>query len=170
MTNKNYRKVALIACSNGFGHIRRMLTLSKALIEVGVKPTLFAPIDKSKFLINLEKIPSPYLIDFNTNTSIDNWILSKNDYNWISDLPNMSEYDVIVCDNLIEILKLRSDAWLVGSFIWQFALPDIHSSKIEFANNLLKKYKPKMISSDLFLPSYLNEKTKLHKVGLFTFD
>ena len=37
------KNIALIACSNGYGHIRRLLLLAKALHNYGTNPVLYAP-------------------------------------------------------------------------------------------------------------------------------
>ena len=40
------KSVALIACSNGLGHIRRVLLLAKALANKQLEVTIYAPLTK----------------------------------------------------------------------------------------------------------------------------
>lgn len=161
-------KVALIACSNGMGHVRRMLALAKSLNELGANPVLLAPKEKCERLIALNNSFKPKIINFQSTTKNKDWLSGKAD-NWTKDLPDLSGYDSIVSDNLLEILRIRKDAWLSGSFIWQYALSGITTDKIKSAEKILSKYYPRMISSSLFSADYLYKKTRLFNVGLFSF-
>jgi len=161
-------KVALIACSNGMGHVRRMLALAKSLNELGALPILLAPKEKCERLIKLYNSFKPQIINFESATKYNDWLLGKAD-NWIQDLPDLSDYDSIVSDNLLEVLLIREDAWISGSFIWQYALSGIASNQVRNADKILNQYNPRMISSNLFAADYLAKKTRLFKVGLFSF-
>ena len=166
---KKQTKVALIACSNGMGHIRRMLALASSLNELGATPYLFAPKRKSEKLIKLNNSYMPKIIDFKSATQYDDW-LNGNAYNWTHYLPDLSDYDSIVSDNLLEILYIRKDAWISGSFLWQYSLSGIASDNVKNAEKILNQFNPKMISSSLFSADYLYKKTRLFKVGLFSFS
>ena len=161
-------KVALIACSNGMGHVRRMLALAKSLHELGADPVLLAPKEKSERLIALNNSFKPKIINFQSKTRINDWLSGKA-YNWAQTLPDLSIYHSVVSDNLLEILHIRKDAWLSGSFIWQYALSGIASNQVRNADKILNQYNPRMISSTLFAADYLAKKTRLFKVGLFSF-
>lgn len=167
MTQKK-TKVALIACSNGMGHVRRMLALAKSLNELGALPILLAPKEKCERLIKLYNSFKPKIINFESATKYNDWLLGKAD-NWIQDLPDLSDYDSIVSDNLLEALLIREDAWLSGSFLWQYSLSGIASEKVKNAEKILSKYNPRMISSSLFSAEYLYKKTRLFNVGLYSF-
>ena len=65
-------KIALIACSNGMGHVRRMLALAKSLHELGASPVLLAPKEKSERLIALNNSFNPKIINF-YNFVIELW-------------------------------------------------------------------------------------------------
>ena len=121
-------KVALIACSNGMGHVRRMLALAKSLNELGACPVLLAPKEKCDRLIALNNSFKPKIINFQSTTKNKDWLSGKAD-NWAQALPDLSDYDSVVSDNLLEILRIREDAWLSGSFIWQYALSGITTDK-----------------------------------------
>ena len=63
MENKN---VALIACTIGYGHIRRLLILSQALKECGLTPVLFVPLLPTKIIAKKGGIVIPEIVDFDT--------------------------------------------------------------------------------------------------------
>ena len=161
--------VALIACSNGYGHTRRLLSIYCALKNKGIRAKLFA---KKKIITDLVKLYSlsmPNYLHFDSNTNIEHLINGKA-LNWEYKVPKLDKYKVVVSDNLPDILSIRKDTILSGSFLWHHSLKKINSklkSKHEF---LLSNYKPIMISSNLFSPKYLLEKTDLRKVGLFSFN
>ena len=112
-------RVALIACSNGYGHIRRLLLLSEALSLRFAEPVLFAPTKPLQRLIQTEGVTPPKQVNFDTQTTISNWI-DGTACDWYKRLPSLSEYDVVVCDNLIEILVKVDSCWayrlVKGSF------------------------------------------------------
>jgi hypothetical protein len=162
------KKIALIACSNGYGHIRRLLLLAQELdLYHDVQTTLLAPVKVVNRLVQKLKISSPKLIDFDTHTSQSNWINgSSND--WYKKLPNLEFYNIVISDNLIEILHIRPDAWLSGSFFWHESLENFPLKQKDISKKLLKKYRPKMVSSKLFSSPYLSHCTRLYEVGLFS--
>jgi len=162
------RRIALISCSNGLGHVRRLLALSLALREQGAEPVLLAPAQKVERLVNALGIPQPKTVDFFSRTTLSHW-MDPTDVGWIDDLPTLDDYDDVVSDNLIEILEVRPDAWLSGSFFWHRSLDEFSAAKAEHAERLLRDVRPKMISSDLFAAPYLEDNTRLSRVGLYSF-
>ena len=58
------KSVALIACSNGLGHTRRIILLAKSLIRQEVNVTVFAPLDAVKKLNHRDSLKSINFIDF----------------------------------------------------------------------------------------------------------
>ena len=64
------KTIALIACSNGLGHIRRLIILSQALIKNGAKPTIFAPEKSVTRLVQLMDIKQPpEVFNFDSHTT-----------------------------------------------------------------------------------------------------
>tara|TARA_B100000963_G_C22576611_1_gene648743 strand:+ start:53 stop:1033 length:981 start_codon:yes stop_codon:yes gene_type:complete len=161
--------VALIACSNGYGHTRRLLSIYFALQNKGIKAKLFAKKKYVNKIVKLYSLSSPNYLDFDSNTNIENLINGKA-LDWEYKIPSLKKYKVVVSDNLPDILSIREDAILSGSFLWHSSLKKINSklkSKHEF---LLSNKKPIMISSQLFTPKYLLKQTDLRKVGLYSFN
>ena len=95
MENKN---VALIACTNGYGHIRRLLILSQALKECGLTPVLFVPLLPTKIIAKKEGIVIPEIVDFDTFTKKENW-LNGTAVDWLKFAPSFSDFDIVISDN-----------------------------------------------------------------------
>jgi len=79
----------------------------------------------------------------------------------------MDSYDIIISDNLIDILKVRSDAWISGSFFWHKALIGCSAEIIHKSEELLLRNKPRIITSSMFSSSYLKNSAIQYEVGLF---
>ena len=132
--------VALIACSNGYGHTRRLLLIAEALEKCGVKSTLFAPASIANYLSGILEINTPRVINFDTETTIYDWV-KGNSGNWVKRIPDLCEYDEVISDNLADVLKLRDDSWLSGSFLWHESLPNIPQRVTNDQTKLLAKFK-----------------------------
>jgi hypothetical protein len=161
------KSAALIACSNGLGHIRRILLLAKELANKQLKVTIFAPLRDVAIFDQLNNFTSIKIVDFDTKTSAVNWI-DGNAKNWYKLLPDLSEFDIIVSDNLIEILNVRRDAWLLGSFFWHESINNFPEKLKKESRDLLLEYKPRMISSAIFSSKKLKKYTQLYEVGIFS--
>jgi hypothetical protein len=163
----NSSRVALIACANGFGHVRRMLSLSLALREQGASPVLIAPNEVVHRLAATFGVQMPEVLDFKSRTTRAD-LLAPDAYGcWMDDMPVLDEFDEVVSDNLVEILALRPQAWVSGSFFWHLALPGYPAAKAAYAEALLEQCRPRMISTGLFAAPYLASKTRLFTVGIY---
>jgi hypothetical protein len=161
------KKIALIACSNGYGHIRRLLILADALIKNNSDPVLFAPAYTVRHIVKTEDVLCPKTFDFDTQTSRENW-LDGTAINWVDFAPDLDNFDIVISDNLIETLLIRPDAWLSGSFFWHDSLKYFPQNLKLQALDLLRKYNPRMISSSMFTSDMVKLHTQLFEVGLFT--
>ena len=161
------KRVALIACSNGYGHVRRLLLLSEALNKLSVKCVLFAPRSSIDRLVKTENIIPPEMVNFDSKTTLSNWI-NGSAVDWYKYLPDLKEFDVVVCDNLIEILNIRPDAWISGSFLWHESLENFPINLKIQSEQLLQCTNPRIISSKKFISKKLINKKNLYQVGLFS--
>lgn len=158
--------IALIACANGLGHVRRMCALSLALSARGARPVLFAPAEKVGRLAEAYGFSAGAVQAFSSRTQRRDWLVGAGP-DWIADLPDVSAFDAVVCDNMIEILECRPDAWLSGSFFWHRALTGFPTGRATRAEVLLERIRPRMIATRLFAADYLAERTRLTAVGLY---
>tara|TARA_B100001250_G_scaffold414561_1_gene453892 strand:+ start:1440 stop:2417 length:978 start_codon:yes stop_codon:yes gene_type:complete len=160
------KNIALIACSNGYGHTRRILCISSAFREIGYNTVIFAEIEKVKKLCKIMGISCPTTIDFNTQTDLK-FQLHKKIPNWINRIKNLDNFDYVISDNLLEILELRKDSLISGSFLWHKSLSNFPENKKKYYQRLIEKYNPKIFSSSFFTSDYLKEYKNLYEVGLF---
>ena len=159
-------RIALIACANGLGHVRRMLSLSLALRNREASPVLIAPSGAVQRLAMIFGVHPPEVIDFVSRTTRTDWLAPEANC-WTDDLPDLESFDEVVSDNLVEILALRPHAWLSGSFFWHLALQNFPPHKAALAEELLARHRPRMLATGLFAAPYLAPKTRLHTVGLY---
>ncbi len=162
--------IALIACDNGFGHIRRQSLTARALAARGAEVTLFAPKTAAQHFLGADIGESKQIrvVDFNTKTSLIRLKNRADDVHcWVDSLPDLDVFSLVVSDNLPEILLLRPDAILSGHFFWHKILDNAGNSYNRLCDELLLKYSPRMISSGFFSSPYINQDTRLHKVGLY---
>ncbi len=131
---------------------------------------LLAPPIAARKLIELFGIEKGVCFEgFNTKTNAEAFREGKL-FNWLEDLPKMDQFDVVVSDNLPEILSVRPDAILTGSFLWHRAVKNVEESIYRSRERLLKEHKPVMIASELFAGPELTELTDLRTVGLYVPD
>ena len=162
--------VALIACDNGLGHLRRSAILAKALADRGLEVTLFGPVDKLTAFAAwpaIGDLSSVVLVQFNTHTStgaIANGAPAA--LNWQQSLPDLDVYTAVVSDNLPEVLSVRPDSILSGHFFWHHAI-DVAASYREEMDTFISSRNPKLIASGFFAAPYLYKLCQVHEVGLY---
>lgn len=159
------KQVALIACDHGFGHTKRCYIYGMELAKRGLQVSLFAREDGlEKFAAIYGQSPNMQLISFRTQSYPDNnqqqWT------NWLKDLPDLDAYPIVVSDNLPEILEVRQDALLSGSFLWHLDLPNIDGGYKAQCEVLLSKYKPLHLAADFFVSDELKSKSQIIPLGL----
>ena len=84
------KNIALIACTNGYGHIRRLLYISQSFKRKDVQPFLFAPEKVTRYLGKKFGIKLPIIIDFDTQTKIDDWKNGRAS-DWINKIEDLSK-------------------------------------------------------------------------------
>jgi len=139
---------ALIACSNGLGHVRRVLMIASELKKVGHRATVFAPKSSVQKLATSLPVEINFCIkDFDTVTSAKG--LRDGDprvLDWEQRLPAIDSFDLVLSDNLPEVLAVRPDAWLSGNFLWHEVLYGISDAYFQRARDLLETYKPRILT------------------------
>lgn len=166
--NGSSHSVALIACPNGMGHARRMTGLANSLVSLGCDVSLFLPYyakDKLKVFSPDKRIKKQFI----RINSVEDVI--ANPAGFMRKIGSLDDFDQVISDNCLEILRFRQDAWLSGSFLWhETGVPWLEHSYILESRALLEDLQPRMISSALFSASYLSGCTRLHEVGLYGAD
>jgi hypothetical protein len=179
------KSIAAIACSNGLGHSRRIIAISSFLYKNGFngRIDLYISEDARNAFKNwseyeyLMKINSVNFIDFlypnSQSEKFDN--LSAKDWNKIA-IPKLSSYDLVWSDNILQILTVRPDTVLTGSFLWHEVFqrkenncPEIEKFILD-QKNILDKYKPQMAGNEYFVTDEVKKRTKFVPVGLYRYN
>jgi hypothetical protein len=179
-------KIAVIACSNGLGHIKRDIKIINNVQALDtVKVDLFCEswqIEKLRKWENFvifknskdskifrQKFPLKWN---NLSDYYGEWLLDWHDTmnRW-----DLDQYDLIFSDNYIEPLLYSKNVLLGGSFLWH----DILSSFFKTNNNILDYYKwasgylrdrnPPMIVNKYFVMDSVLTQVDPYKVGIIHF-
>jgi len=154
--------IGLIACDHGFGHIRRLIQIGNELVRRGVAVTLFAPAEISA---RLRPDPSIVVADLRAGTTPES--LRRGDASaWVKRLPPIDSFDLVVSDNLPEVLAVRDDVVLSGTFLWHLVV-DVDAGLHRATEAVLARHRPRMIGSRVFCMPTLAERTSLLEVGLY---
>ncbi len=147
------KKIAFYCCSNGYGHFHRTLQIVKYLKNLDV--SIYCNEYQYKKFSN--KLPvAKYIFYEKYNIRWDD-VIKNNHFDYKTYVKNVQgsvkdidKYDLVITDNLVEILKYRSDAIYSGSFLWF----DVFQEKFgdnEFTINekeLFYKHEPLVVCND----------------------
>ena len=177
-------KLAVIACANGLGHVRRIISITAFMLKNGFSGSIDAYIPRShinyfrdwddcKYFtqskqVSIQEFYYPQKNQLNTN------VLYYHDWENIN-LPNLSKYDVVWSDNILQVLEKREDAILSGSFLWHEVFEkNINKnglkSFVASQKKLLDLSQPIMIGNEYFSTSDVKTKTKFSPVGLYRYS
>ena len=142
------KSIALIACSNGLGHVRRTVLLAEDLSEKGAQVVVFAPLAAVQRIASALNVQIKFKIsEFQTHTNAEIFRTGNRiGLDWYKHLPCLDDFDLVVSDNLPEILEVRPDAWLSGNFFWHDALPEISSEYKVRANKIMADSHPRLLT------------------------
>jgi len=177
-------KIAVFGCSNGLGHVRRIIAISCQLYRLGFKGKLTAYIPKNHIL-QMKTWHECKLFVSNKNIKIVDFCYPKlphsktesiYDKSWDQiDIPELKEYDVVWSDNITQIIGVREDTILTGTFLWHDVFSrNITNKQIEKfvveQRDIIRSVMPKMISNDYFATPEVRHYTKYQPVGLYRYD
>lgn len=179
-------KIAVFACANGLGHVRRVIAILNFMYKNGFDGFVdaFVPLVHIKRLATWEECnyfqnhPKIQLIDFEYPKIPTKKVKSIYDKTWKEfTLPNIEfdQYDLVWSDNITQLLTFRKDAILTGSFFWHEVFS--HSMrKNEFAmfikqqRNLVDKANPIMIGHEHLATPEVRKTTRFYPVGIYRYN
>lgn len=167
--------IALIACSNGFGHSRRSMAIALELHRRGHHVTWFGPEAafahfKSLVAADFSKFDGFVTVPFNTDTSTHRLFGAPAEaMAWYRALPSLDAYDLVISDNLVEILHVRPDAVISGHFLWSHVFKDLPPETITSEASLLQRYQPPILAGRPFTFPQLQSYPQLVEIGLCSF-
>lgn len=173
-------KIAAIVCPNGLGHFKRVLSIFQVLTK---QTTAHFDLDVFCCRWQYEALLDDYLFsDFlqekvnpvfamevcgvrwqkETHAYTSNSLMDWTGY--INALYRLNKYDKVLSDNLVQILQLRPDTVMVGSFLWSdvfsYAFPGIPVIQqfVSLEQDLLNEHRPPMlVNKELVMPGVVNQ-------------
>lgn len=163
------KKVAVIVCNNGLGHIKRVLWLLRLFYKKfpsKIQADIFVNSEKLKYFPSIANY-------FNKNKyRISFFRVNANGLNYEEEF--LSKYksyiksaDYIWSDNLIFPLKHRKEVFLTGSFLWLDVIDDVNVAKRE--EEILIENQPIMIANKYFATPNVKNLTKFVGVGMYEY-
>ena len=113
-------KLGIYCCSNGYGHFHRTIQVVENLEELDV--TIHC--NEYQYKRFLDKLPkAKYLFYTDSNIRWDTLskkitLIIKVSKNVEKNIKNIDDYDLVVTDNIVEILRYRKDSIYSGPFLW----------------------------------------------------
>lgn len=154
------KRLAFFTCSNGYGHFKRILEVSKYLQKDYIIDIFCEKFQYDKFK---PEIWANFIFYKMPNIRWDKAVKKDNvDFEsykeWVDYYGKQSDkYDYVISDNIAGILEYRKDAILMGSFLWK----DIYLDK--FSSNRLTSYDERLI--DKYNPTIItNRFTETHSI------
>ncbi len=161
-------RLGILACDSGLGHTSRSAVIGRALADLGAEVTIFCPASALSWArqIGGEKIYIEALETKDVIQALRRGAAPASE--WIDRLPSPDAFDVFISDNLPDVLERYSDALLLGHFFWHEAIENMDRDYVRKMRTKLKRRRPNMVGSELFVAPYLDQQTNLHTVGVIT--
>ena len=127
------KRCLLVPSNNGYGHLRRLLSVANALKQCGIEPHLNIAVGDTQ----KRNIASDYevtLVDYAFPSYLDGPFSKQQDVRGKTRLdPHI--YDAVVTDNLIELGQVHPNSILIAQFTWR-----------EYFERKQSKSSPKIVS------------------------
>jgi len=166
------KKILYVICPNGFGHVKRSLAISEALLDrlPYLSLTFFVHPTSGQYLdeyasMQLQSSSNQIITDPRHGFSLQHLALpnfTANYNEWRSELSAVikaTSYDLVLSDNLASPLEFFDRTILTGSFLWH-AILDRNSQNdtvLDHEAALVAKYKPVMINIEgMGMPSQVS--------------
>ena len=149
--------------------MRRCALMAKERESHGERVTLFAPVVSVKRL--QQAIPSVTGItvrDFPTQITPERVKQGLSGaIEWLDRLPNLDDFDTVICDNLPEILACRPDVTISAQFFWHDVIEGAAKDYAEYCDQLLARHKPAVIGCEPFAMDVVRQQPGFKPVGLY---
>lgn len=175
--------LAIIACANGLGHVRRVVAISSFMLKNGFGGMIDAYLPQShikclskwpecSYFVNHKRV---HIHDFNYPAKSICKTIKICDHDWITiDLPALSKYDVVWSDNILQVLEQRDDAIITGSFFWHEVLEKHAEARGQLAfikaQRELLSVRPTMVGNEYFAMPEVIKQTNFIPVGLYRYS
>ena len=137
------KKVSYFVCTNGYGHFVRMMRICKHLSNKFKIDVYCSERQYNKFKPNLNVNFKFYSTDNIRWDKImqNNSPLEKEYFDWLEEYGKIAaQYDLVLSDNLVTLLKYNINTIIIGSFLWKDVLED------KFPGNKISKLDEELIN------------------------
>lgn len=147
------KSLAFYCCSNGLGHYKRVSEVAKNLTDshditiycTEYQKNKIGPVDKAKYVFySVDNIRWGSILKGNYDA------VQAEYFSWLSKYgPTVKKFDIVISDNIVGLLKYRSDIILMGSFFWKDVIfTKIGTNEIStLEEELLNYYEPTLITN-----------------------
>lgn len=153
--------ITFIPSDNGLGHIKRLVTLANFLSKF-FRVNLLIPKKKMNIFLISKKI-NVFFFKMNLNVKKRSY-----NYSWYKSLDKkiINNSDIIICDNLPEVFKLKKKTILFANFFWHQIL-SIKLKKKKELDKLLKRKNSLIFCNYLFGNIEIKKRYSVKKVAFF---
>ena len=140
-------KVSILVCDNGYGHLKRCLSIAYFLSSKGIKVDVYGDPKGFKIAnsITYETDNKPKLIPWNFSYKLDYFLSEKcKTFEIIKKFPELKNYDYVFSDNIVEVLIIRKDAILISQFFWHEVLKDVNQDYKLECRKIIKLNEPRI--------------------------
>lgn len=155
-------RIAFILCDNGLGHVRRAAAVISELHRAAPAAEVSVLADPARCARFGLAVAEPFLTETSARQLIAGDAASCR---WDERLPDLSRYDRVVSDNLVEALAVRPDTVLMGSFLWHLALPAAAPAFRQRARELLTRHRPLLLGTAPFVSEAARSLTRFRDIG-----
>ena len=160
---------AIIVCDHGLGHVRRCALIAKEREKTGEQVTLFAPrISVERLQRAVPSMAGLTVKDFSTRTTPQRVRGGLTEcLEWLDRLPDLDRFETLICDNLPEILEIRTDATICAQFFWHDVIEGASKDYVEYCDALLAQHRPKVLGCEMFSMDAVRRQPNYKPVGLY---
>lgn len=173
--------LACVICGNGYGHLKRTLSIVEHLHQVrpDVAITLYvdhqhhAKIARRASFAHIESLHLP-LKWFTSGHAYADGAVFKATRQTLATLP-LTDYDLVYTDNLVEPLFTTQQVVLGSSFLWHDVLhsayPEVPTIQhyYDTIENLLDAHRQPMLANRYFQMPHLSTVTEVIPIGMISF-
>lgn len=151
------KRIAVIACDHGLGHVRRTTLVADALARRGAQVTLLAPqgsVGRVRAALGVDAPGGVVVQDFATRTRPE--ALRRGDRDavrWEERLPDLDAFDRVVSDTLPEVIELRPDAVVLAQFLWHDVLEGLDPAFVQRGRGLAERARVVIGSAPFVMPA-----------------
>ena len=179
------KSIAVLACSNGLGHTRRVMAISAFILKNDYNVNIDLYVSNHSLVVLSGWSEFEYLKS-HKNCSFIHFIYPNcqsekfeqlKDKDWdITNLPELKNYDLVWSDNILQVLEKRADAIMSGSFFWHEVLSNEANCDIKIKSfvkqqlYLLAKHQPFIAGNEYFATPDVKKNINFFPVGLYRYN